>query len=126
MLARVLSCIACDGVRQEPGGKATILGFAGVLPDAKVSVGSEGSTDLCLFISTLGEGEAELAFELLDPFGAVVAEPSGVNVNWDGKDSLRSVVLSIPDVDLLKEGRYTLAVLSEGMTAYASSFEVKN
>jgi len=126
MLSKILSCIACEGVRQEAGGKATILGFAGVLPNAKVTVPTEGRAYQCFFISALGEGEVDLTFEMLDPSSAVIAEPTVVKVVWDGKDSVKNIVLSIQDVDLLNEGEYTITVLVDDQEVFKSSFQVKN
>jgi hypothetical protein len=126
MLSKVLSCIVCEGVRQETGGKATIFGFAGILPDVKILVSDDNVSDLCLLISTLGEGEAVFTFKLVDPSNVVIAEPNGVSIKWDPNDGVRNVVLSIRDVNYLFEGNYTIVVFADAREVYKGSFQVRD
>jgi hypothetical protein len=126
MLSEVLFCIFCEGVRPEIGGKATILGFGGLLPYVTVGVQDKlkKQVDFTLLISTKGDGDVSAEFEILDPNCAVLAEQKAVKIDWDGPEEITNLVLQFPAVKLTSPGLYAVRVAVDGKEIYKSSFQV--
>lgn len=126
MLSEVLFCIFCEGVRQEIDGKATILGFGGLLPYVTVGVTDkvQKRIDFVLLISTRGNGKASADFDILDPKGAVLAERKGVKLDGEGPDFITNLVMPFSVISLTVSGLYVVRVVVDGNEIYKSSFEV--
>jgi hypothetical protein len=129
MLSEVVSCIFCEGIRQEVGSKATILGFGGVLPYVTLGLESPGKPgqviEFTLLILTLGEGEASADFAIFNPDGTVLAEQKEVDLDWDSDDQVSVLVLRFHLQALKDIGEYAITLNSDGVEKYKSSFKVR-
>jgi hypothetical protein len=127
MLSEVISCIFCEGVRQEVGGKATIVGFGGVLPH--VTVGIPGAPprniSMNLMILAKGEGRSSVDFEILDPHDHLLADQRSVQIDWDNPDQIANIVAVFQNLSLACAGRYTVRLLADHKEAYKSSFLIQ-
>jgi hypothetical protein len=129
MLSEVVSCIFCEGVRQEVGGKATILGFGGILPYVVLTLGTPGETgqviEFTLLFLTLGEGEASADFAIYNPDGTVLAEQKEVHLDWNSDDQVSVLVLRFQLKALKAVGEYAIYLHSDGIEKFKSFFKVR-
>jgi hypothetical protein len=127
MLSEVISCIFCEGIREEVGGKATIVGFGGVLP--YVTVGIAGQlpqvVDITLLLLAKGEGDASVDFEIIDPNGLVLVEQRALHIDWDNSEQIVSIATRFQGFPIKSEGKYTVRFLADSQEVFKSSFVIK-
>jgi hypothetical protein len=127
MLSEVISCILCEGIREEVGGKATIVGFGGVLPYVAVGIAGQlpQAVDITLLILAKGEGDASVDFEIIDPNGLLLAEQRSLRIDWDNSEQVVSIAMRFQGLPLKYEGKYTVRFLADSREVFKSSFVIK-
>jgi hypothetical protein len=121
-------CILCESVRPEPNGKANILGFYGVLPDAAIQVGELGKPveTLMFLMGMSGDSPAfSVTANILNPDGSIlVPSKPAAAVNFpELKSPLRGLGgLLFQKVIFTHPGAHVLQVFVEGREAYKRSF----
>jgi len=130
-LPEVAYCILCEGVRAEPRGKANILGFYGVLPNANMIVGEVGKPipELMFLVGLRGPSNPfALGARIISPDKSVLvsiekeAAPKIPSIEPDrgAMGGLGFVGLSFP-----LEGLYTIQVLVNDREIHLTTFTVR-
>jgi hypothetical protein len=110
------------------GGKATILGFGGVLPYVQIGVASLPAKldSLTLLLLLKGAGSIPATLALVNPDGSLTDsnKPIDVVLKWDNESQVIGASLGLNDFVAQGEGRYTIRLSVDGSVAYESSFEI--
>ena len=74
---KIHSCLICEAVRGEEGGKLTLLGFLGMSPNVSFKVKTlAGALSLTfVLLGEKGDGHHEIAFELLGDDNRRIGQP---------------------------------------------------
>src|SRR4051794_20593394 len=107
-IGKVNYCIVCDDLRPEPFGKASVLGFLGVVPYVKVGVSDfQQHINQVLFIFSVTdvEGPVNVRMELIDPDGKQFQSMEQEKVPVQ-KDSYNNIGLGMRNLKLPKAGGY--------------------
>lgn len=125
---RIPFALMCEGVRPEPNGKANILGFYGVLPDASVLLSEINKPLQGLVFVTAARGPSDevlLRGEILNPDETILIstkdEPfPGVAENQGAIAAFAFGLITFPQI-----GQYYLQVVINGETHYRQPFQVR-
>lgn len=121
-------CIVCEGIRQEMGGKLSILGFFGVTPNVDIGV---GRLDQPLVLAVvLGFGAVTDANQvynhsvaIFNPDGSVLFQSPTAKINTLlGKPGL--IVSGSPAIPRVP-GPRTIKVIINGETRFESQFMIR-
>lgn len=128
-LPKIIYCLLCEGVRVEQGGKATVLGFLGVLPHVEMFIAADenppsSGTALTFLIATEGgDGVLKLLARLLNPDDSLLKEMPEKAVVFKGGQKHNLGVLVAP-ILFQNTGVHTLQLLIDGKEHYRASFTV--
>ena len=132
----IQSCIVCEAIRQEEGGKLSILGFRGVLPNLELAVSDKPKAFVLLLIVGPTQGGAfRLSTTLEDPAGNVVGSPQNTTLTLAPIPRERGGFLAanFGEVIINKEGTYTVrvtaneeAVLKQSSTPFDRPIRISN
>jgi hypothetical protein len=127
---RIVYCLACEDVRPEINGKATILGFLGVVPHFGIGVAdlSQSVPRFTLLFGIEGEGEHTAQFLILDPDGRDIYS-SGKHAFLIGARpgspfQLSNLMLGPVSLSFPKEGRYKVRAFLDEKLGYEDTFHV--
>lgn len=126
--AEVVSCIVCEGVRPELGGKATILGFGGVLPYVDMGIKDLPAklSNLTLLILIKGSGSAPANLLILNPDGTAAdpSEGTEIQLDWDGAGQVIGASIGLSGFVANQVGIYSVRFSLNERLIYESSFEI--
>jgi hypothetical protein len=126
--SKVGFCILCEGVRPEPNNKANVLGFYGVLPDAKILVRELGKPVLAvMFLAGLRGPTAGISLlaEVLDPDDNVIAKSDEVPFPDIPDESSGLSGFAFAPIIFNKEGTYYFQLTLSGKERYKNTFLVQ-
>jgi|SRR6185437_2107238 len=123
---KINHCIVCDDVRLEPGGKASILGFYGIVPDVELGIAdfTKPVPKLCfMFIGGQSSGTSHVEFSAS---GAALEAESSVNADIPiEQGSKRAVfVFAISPVKFRAPGECRVTLRADGEIRYNQVFAV--
>lgn len=127
---RVEYALICEEIRQEIGGKLTILGLFGPSPHVKITLPTSGRLDRLTVLFYCSPPTADGILQLTElTFGPVGSEtlqrlktPPPVPLN---KGKMAQLIFALSGMPVPTEGRYALTVLgTEGPVATAE-FEIR-
>jgi hypothetical protein len=128
-LPNVTYCLLCEGVRVEQGGKATVLGFLGVLPHVEMFVAAdenlpETGTALTFLVATEGgDGAIKMFPRLLNPDGSTLKEmPEKVVKFIAGRK--HNMGITVAPIVFQNIGVHTFQLLMDGEEHYRTSFVI--
>lgn len=119
-------CIVCEAIRQEEGGKLSILGFYGVLPGLELAAGRIPASLTVLFVlgPTKG-GTWEISSAIQNQKGPATESQEGkVSLPPMRRDTGSFVSVTFGAVDLIEQGTYTFTLMVDGELAYEQRFLV--
>lgn len=120
-------CFLCDDVRPEPGNKATILGFYGVLPKVGIIVLPEEETvKLTFFVMTgRGTGQHVLRPHLYNPDNThlMTANPTLVIVTPEATGT--AFAFTFAGIRFVQDGQHSVRLEADERTVYTSTFLVQ-
>ena len=128
-LPKINYCLLCEGVRVEQAGKATVLGFLGVLPYVEMHIAAdenppESGTALTFLIATEGgDASAKLRPRVLDPNGSILKEMPEKVVKFTANRKHNIGILVAPIV-FKNTGVHTFQLLIDGEEHYEASFTI--
>jgi hypothetical protein len=123
-LPKIRTCLVCEAVRAEVGGKWTLLGFFGVTPDVQVSIANFAfPVTLCFaFVGGDGSGRVRASIRVLTPSGK---EISGTAVDGElAPGKLASMFFMNFQSVLPGAGRYTVVLDMNGQEGYRDTFSL--
>jgi hypothetical protein len=123
----IQACIICEAIRQEEGGKLSILGFYGVLPGLEIGAGRKSSPMTVLLITGPTEGGTwQVSGTLQSPRGEMVVPPQEGELTLIPirRDMGGFVAVFFNEVVIAKEGRYTFSFTVDGQLMYQERFLV--
>src|SRR5262249_28879626 len=76
----IAACLVCDDIRQETGGKVSLLGFYGIIPNVEIQVADfdQPIERLAFYLSAYGQRDGHphgISFELPGPDGGALLGP---------------------------------------------------
>jgi hypothetical protein len=124
-MPNIRACIVCEGVRQEILGKWTLLGFFGVAPVVRVSIGDFSKAVTLCFVFGGDEFVGTLRASLN------VIAPSGVQVSG-ATDAVGEFFKGKPATMFFMQyqsvmpgpGRYTVIFTMNGQEAYRTTVDI--
>lgn len=119
---KVLHCLICEVARPEAGGKLTLLGFYGIVPDAEILFANlAGPFPLTFVFSTekaAQDGNPLVVITLRDPEGATLATTEGSRLLVNLKKDSRAIVGASFNVKLPREGEYKISLSTDGKNGF--------
>lgn len=131
-LPKINFCLFCEGVRIEQGGKATILGFLGVMPylDLTIEAGDDespgtGATLMVLVATQGGTGTMMAQPRLLNPDGSILKDGKEVKIKFKESTPKHSFAFTFQSIMFQSTGEHTFQLLLDGTEQYRSTFNVR-
>ncbi len=89
LIPQIETCLICDLVRPELGGKLSVLGFYGVCPHVEVALQRLDLPVVLTFLCMggMGDGTFSLTFEVIDDTERVIASSAAQPFNADLKSA---------------------------------------
>jgi hypothetical protein len=123
---KIHTCLVCEGIRQEIGGKQTLLGFYGVAPLVGIILKDLNIAAVFCFVFAAGEGSGdfEVHLRMTDPTGKECPSSLG---------SIRGKLASgIPVTNIFlgyqgklsAYGLYKVAVIVDGHENYTTTINI--
>ena len=112
----IQSSILCEAVRQEEGGKLSILGFRGVLPNLDLAISEKPKTLVLLNILGPHEGGTFMMSAVLrDPRGEIIVAPSNtlLTLQTVPREQGAFIATNFGEVVIDKEGSYTFEITAD-------------
>lgn len=122
---KVIGVLLCEQIRQEQGGKLTLLGFSGMLPHINLIVPRLDGAIQVAFVVLLeyAEGTFDWTFELKRPDGVVMfSQPS--KFSFPPKSTSAHLGLQMLTVFPLA-GRYRIRITGDGSVRHETYFEIQ-
>jgi hypothetical protein len=128
-LPAIHTCLLCEEVRHEKGGKVSLLGVYGITPGVSILLKNQQDPVEKLFFvlwGGSGEGRFTLTAALVDEHDnpiipSVELPPQSMNIP-EGKVSL--LALGIHKISFPHIGRYRFRLKADGRLYYETSFAV--
>lgn len=119
-------CILCESVRPEIGGKLTILGFYGILPDVEIQLQNfEGPIPFTFIFGTgPSGGKFNVSSEILDSGDSKVIEAPPIDIIFESKNKRTFLILNIQAVIFKQSGEYTFRLLADNREVYRATFSI--
>ncbi len=119
-------CIVCDEVRLESGGKASILGFYGIVPQVELGIVdfSKPLPKLCfIFIGGPGSGISHVEFAVSGPSLRADADlPADISVEQGGTRSV--FIFAVNPIHFRGPGECRVTLRADGEQRYDNAFTV--
>ena len=127
-LPTVRACIICDTVREEVGGKLTVLGMFGFAPDVMIHVRALPAqfelTFLLVFAKATKEIQTKLVPEVLNQQGETVVRFPEMSGKFEaGKGAI--IAMDVRALQAKQAGEYRFRLLAEGKEEYSTTFRIK-
>lgn len=125
-LFSVKYCIVCEDMRMERFNKTTILGFYGITPDVSIKLLELGkSIERLAFLLAVKvkAGTYKIKFNLLNPDNKVIVERD-MDFTADDKGELAFLALTLLNLLIEKDGKYTIKLLQDNKELYKTTFDV--
>jgi hypothetical protein len=132
-LSDITTCLVCEIIRPEEGGKLSLLGFYGILPDIEIQVADSARPISGLSFVFLGHYSAartpdeafNLSIRLTSPKGTTIVETPPVSVHRPVQGKLNATVAAgIGSVVLPEPGQYGIELTVDGANLYSSHFYI--
>lgn len=121
-------CLVCEGIRPEPGGKLTILGFYAPIPFVDVGLESQDEV-IASFTFLLGFGKVSGEFavntSILGPDKSIVVEDSLGTLYFKEGYSRTHLVCTFPPFSFQQEGKQVFQLIIDNQIKYKATFSVK-
>jgi SEC-C motif-containing protein len=121
-------CLVCEDLRLEPGNKATILGYYGMLPRVKILLGEWGKTieKLIFLISTHGaDAPYEAQIKLINPDGSDLIAAGSITADPGDTASDNSAIgVGFRLITFAQQGQHQVQIFINSAKAYESTFIV--
>jgi hypothetical protein len=123
-MATVNHCIICEGLRPEVNGKATILGFIGILPNARLWVGSlntPASFFTLVFTFSPEAAVVRIRPQILDPHGRSIIPVESYAMLQLLEEYPSNVVINLAGLEFVSTGRHTVQLYVDDRLSYSES-----
>ena len=124
MIPIIDSCLVCDLVRPELGGKLSILGFYGVCPRVDVALQQLDQPTVLTFVFAGGqsEGSFSLVFDVVDAADRIIASTAPQQFEANPK----TVTVLAPTLLLVfgNAGQFAARFLVDGQEQFRASFHI--
>ena len=126
MSLRVKACMICDDLRPELNGKATIVGFGGILPIPKIAVSGGKTIPQLTFVFVLepGASSSEVVMQITGPDGNTMTKSPNAGPINIGPTSAMNLAITTRNVRFANEGDYTIRLTSEGREVFVTALSV--
>ncbi|SRR5258708_5404403 len=124
----IRACLICEDVRQELGGKMSLMGLFGMSPHVEIVVQNFEQSFLRLFfvlITEGGQGHFQLSTRLLDSNGRDAITPLQSPIDIAERNRTGVLALGFGPVKFPGPGEYRLVLeTTTGSTQYETSFRL--
>jgi len=126
---KVSHCIVCESVRPEIGGKATILGFYGLIPGVEIKVRdlAQPIGPICFLIyCEPGTGNFSVLPQLITAEGSILVapdKPGDISLNDPTKRA--GLAFGFGPLVFPKAGTYSFVLRVQGQEHFRAPFKVE-
>ena len=127
-MSKVNHCIVCEGLRPEVGGKSTIVGFVGVLPNVKIWIGNlDAPIPQLTFVFIFAPEKTHLQIrpQIISPEGKPILpiEHTATIELFDAYAS--NVVINMGGFSFPQAGEYTVQLYSDEAIIFSEKMTVQ-